>query len=538
MELVRGNLLNVSTEEIYGAEISFQNGIVTCVKAVKGNFKGLILPGFIDAHIHVESSMLTPARFAEAVVPHGTTSVVSDPHEIANVMGMNGIKYMENDASSVPLKIFLTVPSCVPATVFETSGAVLSTEEIEMLLEDDKMVALGEMMNFPGVINENPLVIAKLEAARKIGKLVDGHAPLLSGQKLCKYVMSGISTDHECTRKNEALEKRRLGMKIMLREGSSAKNLKELASVGGDFIVSDDKHPEDLLKGHVDEMLKKAVEYGIDPVKAVKMVTVKPADHYNLNVGNLVPGKSADLVFVDTLEELNVERVIIDGDLVAQGGKPLFQVKPIEIPSTFKLKPKNPSDFNVPGEGSSETVRVIDVLEGQLITSESSAILNNVHGNLEANLSKDILKIAVVERYGHEKVSNAFVKGFGLLDGAIASSVAHDSHNIITVGTNSQDMAKAVNKVLRNKGGLAAVSKDIFYSLELPVAGLMSTKSAAEVSSDLKILHHAVREMGSKLRSPFMSMSFMALLVIPKLKISDMGLFDVDKFSFVDVIKK
>lgn len=538
MTLIRGNLLNVSTEEIYGAEISFKNGIITCVKSVKGDFEGLILPGFIDAHIHIESSMLTPSRFAEAVVPHGTTSVVSDPHEIANVMGLNGIEYMSKDSSSVPLKLFLTAPSCVPATVFETSGAVISTEEIVDLLEEDFVVAMGEMMNFPGVLNNDPVVIAKLNAAKKIGKPVDGHAPLLSGSELCKYVLSGISTDHECTTKNEALEKMRLGMKVMLREGSSAKNLKDLATLGGDFIVSDDKHPEDLLIGHVDEMLKKAVEYGIDPVHAVKMVTLNPSNHYNLNTGNILPGKAADLVFIDNLEELNVEKVVIDGTLVAKGGNSLFDVKPIEIPSTFKLKPKNPFDFDIPFEGSNATVRVIKVDDGQLITSETSAILNTKDGKLDANLGEDILKIAVVERYGHERVSNAFVKGFGLKDGAIASSVAHDSHNIISVGTNCRDMAKAVNTVLRNNGGLVAVSKDIFSSLELPVAGLMSNKSLAEVSSDLRILHHAVKEMGSKLKSPFMTLSFMALLVIPKLKISDMGLFDVEKFDFVDLIKK
>src|SRR5664280_308182 len=467
MTLVRGNLLNVSTEEIYGAEISVKNGIITCVKSVKGNFEGLILPGFIDAHIHIESSMLTPSRFAEAVVPHGTTSVVSDPHEIANVMGLNGIEYMSKDSSSVPLKLFLTAPSCVPATVFETSGAVISTEEIVDLLEEDFVVAMGEMMNFPGVLNNDSVVMAKLNAAKKIGKPVDGHAPLLSGSELCKYVLSGISTDHECNTKNEALEKMRLGIKVMLREGSSAKNLKDLATLGGDFIVSDDKHPEDLLIGHVDEMLRKAVEYGIDPVHAVKMVTLNPSNHYNLNTGNIVPGKAADLVFIDSLEELNVERVVIDGTLVAQGGNPLFDVKPIEIPSTFKLKPKNPFDFDIPTKGSNATVRVIKVDDGQLITSETSAILNTKDGKLDANLGEDILS-----------------------------------------------------------------------SLELPVAGLMSNKSLAEVSSDLRILHHAVKEMGSKLKSPFMTLSFMALLVIPKLKISDMGLFDVEKFDFVDLIKK
>ncbi len=537
MVMVTGNLLNVSTEEVYSAEITFLNGIITCVQPIKGDYKGLILPGFIDAHIHIESSMLTPARFAEVVVPHGTTSIIADPHEIANVMGLNGINYIVKDSSTVPLKVFLTAPSCVPATIFETSGGVISTEEIEKLLEDRNFVALGEMMNFPGVIKDDPDVITKLNAAKKVRKPVDGHAPLLSGTELCKYIASGISTDHECTTENEAHEKRRLGMKIMIREGSSAKNLKDLAMVGGDFIVSDDKDPEDLLKGHVDEMFRKAVEYGIEPIEALKMVTLNPGEHYNLNTGNIVPGKAADIIVIDNLKNLNIEKVILDGNLVAQNGKPLFDVKPKEIPSTFKLKPKKPSDFDVLVKGSNRTVRVIELLEDQLITHESSAVLKSQDGNLKANLENDILKIAVVERYGNERISNAFVKGFGLKEGAIASSIAHDSHNIITVGTNSQYMAKAVNTVLKNRGGLAAVSKHISNELELPIAGLMSTKSATKVSSDLKILHDAVMNMGSKLKSPFMSMSFMALLVIPKLKISDMGLFDVEKYDFVDLIK-
>jgi adenine deaminase len=537
MVLVKGNLLNISTEETYGAEINIQNGFITCVKPVKHDFNGLILPGFIDAHIHIESSMLTPTRFAEAVVPHGTTSIVADPHEIANVLGLEGINYIIKDASTVPLKIFLTAPSCVPPTKFETSGSIISTEEIKVLLKKDNVVALGEMMNFPGVINDDSTVISKLDAAKHIGKPIDGHAPLLSGSKLCKYVMSGISTDHECSQPDEVIEKRRLGMKLMLREGSSAKNLKDLALVGGDFIISDDKHPEDLLKGHVDEMLKNAIEYGIEPIKAIKMVTLNPANHYNLNTGNIIPGKAADIILIDSINDLNVEKVIINGKLAAKNGKPLFEVKPHNIPTTFKLNLKKPSDFDVPAAGSVKTVRVIEVFDKQLITNETSSVLEVVDKNLNTNLSNDILKIAVVERYGHERVSNAFVKGFGLKEGAIASSIAHDSHNIITVGTNSNDMTKAVNTILRNKGGLAAVTKDKVYTLELPIAGLMSTKSATDVSNDLKILHNAVETMGSKLKSPFMSLSFMGLLVIPKLKISDMGLFDVEKFNFVDVIK-
>ncbi|MBM4241385.1 MAG: adenine deaminase, partial [Euryarchaeota archaeon] len=515
-----------------------ENGIIKCVKPVEGDFEGLILPGFIDAHIHIESSMLTPSRFAEAVVPHGTTSVVSDPHEIANVMGLDGIKYMIDDASSVPLRVFFTAPSCVPATPFETSGATIGPSEIDFLLEDDHVVALGEMMNFPGVIGEDPVVMEKIRRAKIHKKPIDGHAPLLSGDELCKYIATGISTDHECTLKEESLEKRRLGMKIMLREGSSAKNLEDLISAGGNFIVSDDKHPEDLLIGHLDQSLRKAVELGLDPIKAVKMVTLNPETHYNLNTGSIAPGKAADLVVVNNLKNFNVEEVYIGGNLVARDGKVHFTVQPLELKSTFNLNLKKASDFEVLSVNEDETVRVIDVIEGQLLTEESEASLSVVDSKIKPDTEKDILKIAVVERYGHEKVSNAFVHGFKLKDGAIASSVAHDSHNIIVVGTNSKDMAEAVNILVKNKGGLVALTDKGYSILKLPIGGLMSSKNAVEVSTKLKSLHKKVKERGCRLDSPFMTLSFLALLVIPKLKISDKGLFDVEIFQFVDVVKK
>lgn len=551
---VKGNLLNVFTEEIYPAEVEVQDGIIKCVKPVKEDLDNLILPGFIDAHIHIESSMLTPSRFAEAVVPHGTTSVVSDPHEIANVMGLEGIEYMINDAAAVPLKIFFTAPSCVPATSFETSGAIIGPEEIEKLLKKDEVVALGEMMNFPGVLNEDPGVMEKIAAAKRVGKPVDGHAPLLSGEELCKYVSAGISTEHECSNAAEALEKKQLGMKIMLREGSSARNLKDLASAGGDFIVSDDKHPEDLLTGHVDEMLKKAIVYGVDPVKALKMVTVNPADHYNLNTGALTPGRAADIVIVDDTENLNIAKVLIDGRLAAENGKPSFHVKTCKIRDTFNLDPKEPSDFDInvnqlskysstkdkifsEKTNGTHAVRVIDAVEGQLLTRESEARLRVENGILKPDILKDVLKIAVVERYGHHRISNAFVHGFGLKEGAIASSVAHDSHNIVVVGTESQDMARVVNSILKQGGGLAAAVRGNCNTLELPVAGLMSTERVSEVSSSLSSLQNLVKVMGCEMKSPFMALSFMALLVIPHLKISDMGLFDADKFDFVEVVK-
>ena len=535
--MIKGNLLNLFTEEIYPAEIHFENRVIKCVKLVNGEFKDFILPGFIDAHIHIESSMLTPSRFAEAVVPHGTTSVVSDPHEIANIMGLDGIKYMMKDAASVPLNFFFTAPSCVPATNFETSGAIIDSNEINKLLKQDNIVALGEMMNFPGVLAEDPLVIEKINLAHKYKKPVDGHAPLLSGTDICKYIEAGISTDHECTTPEEMKEKRRLGMKIMLREGSSAQNLEDLVSVGGDFIVSDDKDPEDLLNGHVDVMLRKSVELGLDPIESVKMVTLNPSIHYNLNRGCISPGKPADIVVVDDLENFNVKKVFINGNLVANDNKVLFSVKPLEIENSFNLGAKLPSDFEILSSNVEEIVRVIEVIEGQLITQESEALLNVAVGKINPDIENDILKISVVERYGHGYISNAFVHGFGLMEGAIASSIAHDSHNIIVVGTSSEDMAYAVNKLVENNGGLVAVSGGYHKSVQLPIAGLMSTGNVEDVSQEIRILNEMVKVMGCKLYAPFMTLSFMALLVIPKLKISDKGLFDVENFKFVNVTK-
>jgi len=537
MNMIKGNLLNVFTGEIYPAEISTENGLIKCVKPVQENFKDVILPGFIDAHIHIESSMLSPSQFAEVVVPHGTTSVVSDPHEIANVMGTRGIEYMIKDAASVPLNVYLTASSCVPATPFETSGSVIDAQEVDKLLDRDDMVALGEIMNFPGVLADDEEVLAKIASAKRHRKPIDGHAPLLSGEALCKYIAAGISTDHECTTREEVLEKRKLGMKVMLRQGSSARNLEDLIIAGGDFIVSDDKHPEDLIKGHVNLMLREAIEYGLDPIEAVKMVTINPATHYNLNNGLIAPGRAADLVVVDDLEKLNVREVYIKGELVARDNKILFSVKPLELESTFKLNPKTSADFEIPSKNREETVRVIQVIEGQLITGEAEAILRVDEGNIQPDLEEDILKIAVVERYGHDRVSNGFIHGFRLEDGAIATSVAHDSHNIVVVSTNTEDMACAVNRLVENNGGLVATSGGKFNSLKLPIAGLMSSESASDVSVKLKVLQGKVKEMGCKLNSPFMTLSFMALLVIPKLKISDMGLFDGEKFQFVDVIK-
>jgi adenine deaminase len=535
--MIKGNLLNVFTGDIYPAEISLENGLIKCVKQVKNNFKDFILPGFIDAHIHIESSMLTPSRFAEAVVPQGTTSIVTDPHEIANVLGTSGIHYMIKDASSVPLNVFFTAPSCVPATAFETSGAVIDSKVIDKLLKLDEMVALGEMMNFPGVLSDEEEVTCKIAAAKRYKKPVDGHAPLLSGDELCKYIAAGISTDHECTLPEEVLEKRKLGMKVMLRQGSSARNLKDLITAGGDFLVSDDKHPEDLIKGHMDLMLKEAIDYGLDPIEAVKMVTVNPATHYNLNTGAISPGREADLVVVDGLKNFQVKKVFIKGEMVARDGKPIFYVKPVGLASTFNLGRKISEDFEITSTYPAEVVRVIEAVPGQLLTREIEAELKVKDGKLMPDLENDILKIAVVERYGHNHIFNGFIKGFNLKNGAIASSIAHDSHNILVVGSDTVEMADAVNRLSCSHGGLIAVSGDKYTLMELSIAGLMSDQPVDIVSSKLKKLQEKVKDMGCTFKSPFMTLSFMALLVIPTLKISDRGLFDVESFQFVDVIK-
>ena len=576
--MIRGNILNVFTEEIYPAEIEIENGIIKCVKKIKGNFEGIIVPGLIDAHIHIESSMLTPSFFAQAVVPHGTTAVVADPHEIANVMGLEGINFMLKDAKSVPLRIFFTAPSCVPATSFETSGAIIGPEEIDILMEKEEIVALGEMMNFPGVINEDSQVIAKISSAHSHKKPVDGHAPLLSGEELCKYVSKGISTDHECSYLAEATEKKELGMKIMVREGSSAKNLKDLINARGEFLVSDDKHPGDLSNGHMDHIIKKAIKYGMDPIKAIKMATINPSKHYSLNMGSISPGREANFAIVDNLKNFNVKKVFIAGKLVAEDKTALFYPKHILSRNTIVLKKTRPSDFAISLSGNEVIVRTIDVLDEQLITSESEARLQIIDNEIVADVARDVLKIAVIERYGKsisknnnyvknsnhikkiniiknneinvlsengKKIDNkrknmslAFVRGFGIKEGAFASSVAHDSHNVIVIGTDSGYMARAVNILIENKGGLVAVSKNNQKSLKLPIAGLMAAENAEIIASELEELHLMAREMGCLLKSPFMTMSFLALLVIPQLKISDKGLFDVSKFEFVDVIKK
>lgn len=527
--------------------------------------KGLILPGFIDSHIHIESSMITPAQFAKIAVRHGTTAVVCDPHEIANVLGVEGIERMIENAEEVPFNFYFTAPSCVPATPFETSGAILDSNDIEDLLKKDEIVALGEMMNFPGVINGDEEVLRKLELAREYGKPIDGHAPLLSRENLNKYLAQGISTDHECSNVAEALEKKLKGMKIMVRDGSSAMdmeglfNIKESKSTVNhteslgllyrdifvneiysplfDFIVSDDKHPNDLIKGHLNLSIKKAVTLGIDILKAIDMVTINPAYHYNLNCGVIREGAKADFIVVDSISDCNVLKTFIGGECVFDGENVLFDVPEIEAQNSINASKKSPDDFDIHFDGDECEVNVIECFDGDLLTKKATAKLKVKDGIVQSDIFQDVLKIAVVQRYGGNTVSNAFIKGFGIKRGAIASSVAHDSHNIVVVGYDSEMMAQAVNQVIEDKGGISVVGEDFSDSLPLPIAGLMSNEDAYDVANKLGILHNMASALGCTLKSPFMTMAFMSLLVIPSLKLSDMGLFDGDSFEFIDVIK-
>ncbi|MBX7075730.1 MAG: adenine deaminase [Methanobacteriaceae archaeon] len=566
---IKANILDLINEEIYPAEIIIKNGIISKLNKLNSkdslDYEGILVPGFIDSHIHIESTMLSPANFAKAVLPYGTTSVIADPHEIANVLGIPGVKFMIQNGESVPFDFYFSAPSCVPATNFETNGAILDVKDIEELFTIPNVICLGEMMNFPGVVNDDFNVLEKLNLANKLGVPIDGHAPLLTGENLRKYVSTGISTDHECSSFNEAIEKKMLGVKIMVREGSSAKNMDALLNIKDrinywtkeskfgnisvndyekllkhpifDFLVSDDKDPIDLKNGHLDKLIKKTISYDIDPIEAIKMVTLNPAKYYNLNSGEIAEGKKANLVLIDNLNDLNVKLTFINGEIVAKEGKALFEVETPKVSNTFNVIIKNPEDFEIKTHiKNNVNVKIIEAIDSELITHEITDNLKVQNEIIQPDIEKDILKISIVERYGHNNVSNGFIKGFGLKNGAIATSVAHDSHNIIVVGTNSKDMANAVNIIIKNQGGLSVSNGNIEKSLKLPIAGLMSDENIDYVSKNLINLINLVKKLGSNLEAPFMTLSFMALLVIPDLKLSDQGLFSLNKFGFIDLI--
>lgn len=508
---------------------------------VSGRF---ISPGFLDGHVHMESSMVTPPQYARATVAHGTTAVVIDPHEIANVMGSKGIQWMIRAARKNPLRLFVMVPSCVPATSLETSGATLSETEMEALMDNPWVLGIGEMMNYPAVIAGAPQILRKLTVSQ--GKRIDGHAPGLSGKNLYAYIAAGITSDHECTAMEEAREKLASGMVIMIREGSSARNLADLVPLVTPensrrfILVSDDRHPHDLIhEGHMDGILRKAVHFGLDPITAIRMATLNPAEHFGLHdLGGIAPGYRADLVVLEDLENFQVEWVIHGGRPVVENGiirESAFQPKTPPLANSIHVARIQSKDLLVPAR--SERVRVIELIPGQIVTNGSIESIPVVNGFALPDPERDLLKIAVVERHhGSGRIGKGFVKGFGLKHGAIGSSVSHDAHDIIVVGTNDGDMALAVREIARMRGGLVATTHGrLLDALPLPLAGLLSDRPVEEVEERLTRLQRETRRMGSTLVNPFMVLSFMALPVIPRLKITDRGLVNVDAFQIVDV---
>lgn len=535
---IQGQIVDINDRRIYSGEITVENGKITAIAAKEHNVKTYILPGFIDAHIHIESSMLVPSEFAKLAVLHGTVATISDPHEIANVLGKEGVYYMIENSKKVPLKFHFGAPSCVPATAFETAGAVIDAEDIKELMAHPDIFYLSEMMNYPGVLFDDPEVLKKIEWAKHFGKPVDGHAPGLRGEPIKKYIAAGITTDHECFTFEEAQEKLSLGMKVLIREGSAAKNFEALIDLLPEhfenmMFCSDDKHPDDLIINHINALCARAIARGMDVFKVLQVACVNPIHHYKMDVGLLQPNDAADFIVVEDLVDFKVIQTYIDGELVAENGQSFVAHVPFETPNNFNTSKKEISDFEV--TGTAPKIRVIEALEGQLITNEIHCQALLSEGKILVDTSNDVLKMAVVNRYQDTKPAIAFIKNFGLKKGAIASSVAHDCHNIVVVGTSDEEICKAVNLIIENTGGICAVDGDNRKSLALPVAGIMSDTNGWDTGKSYQEIDAMAKELGSTLNAPFMTLSFMALLVIPDLKLSDKGLFSGKSFSFVDL---
>jgi adenine deaminase len=545
-QFVVGNVVDIKGRRVFPGKVTIAEGRIAAVEPLPAaelpKDAGYLLPGFIDAHVHVESSMLVPTEFARAAVVHGTVATVSDPHEIGNVLGVAGVHYMLDNAAQSPFKFYFGAPSCVPATTFETAGATITVAEVEQLLADDRIRYLSEMMNFPGVLHGDPECLAKINAAKARNKRVDGHAPGLRGEEAARYVAAGMTTDHECFTKEEALDKIAAGCKISIREGSAARNFDALYTLIGEhpdmsMLCSDDKHPDELLTGHINSLVRRAVERGIDAFDALQAACLNPVEHYGLKVGLLQVGDPADFIEVDSLTSFDVRRTWIDGQLVAEAGKTSIPRVEPPLANQFVVTHVTPDDFAVRATGGTK-LQVIEALDGQLITKRLALDPLVVDDLVVSDVRNDVLKMVVVNRYRKSAPAMAFVKNFGLKNGAMASSVAHDSHNVIAVGVTDDDIAAAVNAVMDAGGGLAAVNHQDgdHWVLPLPVAGLMATGSCAEVAHAYQELDAAVKEWGSPLRAPYMTLSFMALLVIPELKLSDLGLFDGGKFQFTPLL--
>lgn len=540
---VEGNIIDITKRNIFFGELEVEGGKIKSITKVSDQREGVpfISPGFIDSHVHIESSMLIPSEFARLAVVHGTVSTISDPHEIANVCGMEGVEFMIENGNTVPFKFNFGAPSCVPATIFETAGAELNHDDVKALLERPEIKYLSEMMNFPGVLYNDEEVLKKIAAAHQLGKPVDGHAPGLRGDAVQQYIDAGISTDHECFTAEEALDKLQRGMKILIREGSAAKNFEALIDLLNDWpemmmFCSDDKHPDSLVENHINQLCARAVEKGIDIFNILQAACINPILHYKLDVGSLKLNDPADFIILEDLKKFKVKQTYIDGLLLAENGKTVGDwVKHVEDQESvnhFDCSLKKEEDFIYSFTGQEE-IPVIEALDGQLITNRLVAKPKFLNQNIISDLENDVLKMVVVNRYHDAPVAVSFVKNFGLKQGAIASSVAHDSHNIIAVGADDKSICEAVNLVIKETGGVVALGNRKEEVLALPVAGLMSNQNGYKVAESYTSIDQFAKDLGSTLLAPFMTLSFMALLVIPHLKLSDKGLFDGDEFKFI-----
>ncbi|DAB17033.1 TPA: adenine deaminase [Candidatus Gastranaerophilales bacterium HUM_18] len=547
------NIVNVLSEEIHKADIAIKDGIIA---GIGENYSGekeidiqgaYVTPSFIDGHVHLESTMMLPSEFAKVALPAGTTTVIIDPHEISNVLGLHGISFMHEAVKNLPLDVYTMLPSCVPATPFETSGFDLNSYDLSLLIDKPWVLGLAEMMNFPGVLNQDNNVMAKLELAKSRGKCIDGHAPYLHGKDLCAYIASGVKSDHECTTPDEAVEKLRLGMYVMVREGTAAKDLDALMPVLKTcntrkcILVTDDRHPADL-KEHINGMVRRAVEAGVDPVKAIQIASLNTAEYFGLkNLGAIAPGYKADLLILPDLKTFKPDLVIKNGVVAAENGKLIAELpenEALAVRNSVNVRWITPEDFRIEANGSKVTA--LEVIPHQLITKSVVSEVKIEDGNAVSNIDNDTLKICVIERHrATGNIGKGFVKGFNLKCGAIASTVAHDSHNMIVIGTNDADMYAAAVALIKCKGGKVVVKDgEVISELPLPIAGLMSDRNFDYVVNKCEELNKTAHSIGCRIEDPFMTMGFLSLPVIPELKVTDKGVFDTNKFDFIDIFEK
>ena len=568
-ENISGQIVDVVNSRIFRGTVTVSNGKIEGIIEEDNDENQIIMPGFVDSHVHIESSLLVPTEFARLVVPHGTVASVSDPHEIANVLGVEGVRYMIEVGKKSPFKFYFGAPSCVPATSFETSGAIIDSNDVSELLSSDDITYLAEMMNYPGVLFDDDEVVKKIESAKKYNKPIDGHAPLLSGDDLKKYCSAGISTDHECSSLDEARMKINHGMKIQIREGSAANNFNSLIEIINEspenvMFCTDDAHPHELINSHVNGLVKRSIDLGYNILDVLRAATLTPIRHYNLKVGLLQKNDPADFIIVDNFNDFNILKTYIDGNLVAENGKPLIEKINVDVVNNFVAEKVTANDFKVVDEG--KDINIIGVIPGELLTEKiigrPLSIMQNTSRDvtpvasqnvtpmasqnvtpvasqnlLVSDMENDILKIAVINRYENKKPAVAFIKNFGLKKGALASSVAHDSHNVVVIGCDDESMSKAANMIIESKGGFAVYAGDVEKCLPLPVAGIMTTVDAYKVAEEYQEIKDMSKQLGSPLGDPFMTMEFMALLVIPKLKLSDKGLFDCEKFQLIQLFE-